>query len=408
MTGKRTPGGEGSVYQRASDGKWVAAVTLPSGRRKVVYGRDEAEAMRKRRQLLRDVELGRPAPLGRTPTLGKYLLQWLDRVAGEVAAGHIRPRTGDSYRDLLEHHVLPTALAKVKLNALSVDDVRAWQRAKLVQPSQRVKAGEQPKALSPRTVGMAQAVLRRALNDAMRDELLARNVAALVRLPAGQSRPAQPPTEQEIGQVVRVAADDRLGALWLTVLGLGLRRGEVLALRWSRLDLEARTVTIAGQLGRERGEVDEGTSRRRGQLVESDTKTSGSAATLALPAALVAVLREHRAEQLRARLAARIWADEDLVFTTSIGTPIEPRNLNRSWHAVCEQAGVRPLRIHDLRHAAASFAYAAGADPKAIQAQLRHTRLSTTTDVYTAVFDSVKQGTADRMDGVLRRLGGTS
>ena len=102
--------------------------------------------MRKRRQLLRDVELGRPAPLGRTPTLGKYLLRWLDRVAGEVTAGHIRPRTGDSYRDLLEHHVLPTSLAKVKLNALSVDDVRAWQRAKLAEPSSRVKAGEPPKA----------------------------------------------------------------------------------------------------------------------------------------------------------------------------------------------------------------------------------------------------------------------
>ena len=170
------PAGEGSVYQRASDGKWVAAVTLPSGRRKVVYGKDEAEAMRKRRQLLRDVELGRPAPLGRTPTLGKYLQHWLDRVAGEVTAGHIRPRTGDSYRDLLEHHVLPTALAKVKLNALSVEDVRAWQRAKLAEPSRRVKAGEAPKLLSSRTVGMAQGVLRRALNDAMRDELLARNV----------------------------------------------------------------------------------------------------------------------------------------------------------------------------------------------------------------------------------------
>jgi integrase len=96
------------------------------------------------------------------------------------------------------------------------------------------------------------------------------------------------------------------------------------------------------------------------------------------------------------------------VFTTSIGTAIEPRNLNRAWHAVCERAGVRPLRIHDLRHAAASFAYAAGADPKEIQAQLRHTRLSTTTDIYTAVFESVRKGTADRMDGVLRKLGGSS
>lgn len=406
MSERKAPNGEGSVYQRASDGKFCAAVTLPSGRRKVVYGRDEREVLKKRRDLLRDVETGRPVPLGRTPTLAKYLRVWLDRIAGEVAAGHIKPRTGESYRDLLERHVLPTPLAKVKINALTVHDVRAWQRAKLAEPSRRTKAGAEPKPLSPRTVGMAQAVLRRALNDAVRDELLARNVAALVRLPAGQSKPAEPASEAEISTVIRAAAEDRYRAVWLTVLGLGLRRGEALALRWSRVDLDGGTVEIAAQLGRLRGEVDEQTTRRRGRLVESETKTTGSAARLALPAVVVAVLREHRADQLRQRLAAPLWADEDLVFTTSIGTPIEPRNLNRAWHGVCERAGVRPLRIHDLRHAAASFAYAAGADPKAIQAQLRHTRLSTTTDIYTAVFDSVKQGTADRMDGVLRRLGG--
>jgi integrase len=409
MTSRRkAPSGEGSVYQRTSDGKWCAAVTLPSGRR-VVYGATEKEALKARRDLLRDVEAGRPVPLGRTPTLAAYLEKsWLPRVVGEVQAGHLKPRTGDSYRDLLERHVLPTFLAQVKLNALSTDDVRAWQRAKLAEKSQRTKTGTEPRPLSVRTVGMVQAVLGRALNDAMRDELIARNVAALVRPPAGQTRGATHPTEAEITKVLAAAADDGYRAIWLTTMGLGLRRGEVLALRWSRVDLDAGTAVIAAQLGRERGELDEKSGHRRGRLVEATTKTTGSAATLALPAVVATVLREHRAEQLKHRLAARLWVDDDLVFTTNIGTPIEPRNLNRAWHAVCERAGIRPLRIHDLRHAAASFAYAAGADPKEIQAQLRHSRLSTTLDVYTSVFESVKQGTAARMDGVLRRLGGTS
>jgi hypothetical protein len=138
---RKGPDGEGSVYQRASDGLWVAAVTLPSGRRKVVYGKTEREAPKARRDLLRDVETGRPVPLGRTPKLGAYLARWLDRIASEVTAGHIRPRTGDSYRDLIERHVLSTFLADVKLNALSADDIRAWQRLRLTEKRQRTRKG---------------------------------------------------------------------------------------------------------------------------------------------------------------------------------------------------------------------------------------------------------------------------
>src|ERR1700755_1676378 len=138
MPRSKTPDNEGSVYQRASDGLWVAAVTLPSGRRKVAYGKTEKEALTKRRRLLADVEAGRPVPLGRTPTIGKFLLHWLDvRIAGEVEAGHIQPSTADHYRQMVEGHIIPTALAAVKLTAASADDIRAWQRDRLKTPSRR-------------------------------------------------------------------------------------------------------------------------------------------------------------------------------------------------------------------------------------------------------------------------------
>jgi integrase len=140
--------------------------------------------------------------------------------------------------------------------------------------------------------------------------------------------------------------------------------------------------------------------------VEKATKTDASRATLALPAALVEVFREHRAQQLRDRMAAKVWLDPDLVFTTNGGSVLEPRNVNRAWAAVCKRAGVRPLRVHDLRHAAASLAFAAGASVKEVQAMLRHARQSTTADIYVEVYESVRRGTADRMDGVMRRLGG--
>lgn len=115
------------------------------------------------------------------------------------------------------------------------------------------------------------------------------------------------------------------------------------------------------------------------------------------------MLKAHRREQAAERLAAKVWVDPDLIFTTSIGTPLEPRNVNRDWDAVCERAGAK-VRLHGLRHAAASRAFQAGADLKEVQAMLRHTRLSTTSDVYVEVFDSVRRGTADRMDSVLRKI----
>src|SRR5690606_24520229 len=123
-------------------------------------------------------------------------------------------------------------------------------------------------------------------------------------------KPAVPPSEGELAAILAAIRDDPHRALWLTILGLGLRRGEALALRWSMIDLGAATVTIAKQYVRVR---DQG---GRGRLVEVDTKTPESKATLVMPDTLVDVLRQHRADQLRTRMAARVWVDPDLVFTT--------------------------------------------------------------------------------------------
>ena len=141
-------------------------------------------------------------------------------------------------------------------------------------------------------------------------------------------------------------------------------------------------------------------------MVEKDLKTRESRATLNVPIALCEMLREHRRGQIKARLAAKVWADPDLVFATSVGTLIEPRNVNRAWAALRKRAGVPGIRPHDLRHLAASMAFAEGASVKEVQSMLRHTRRKTTSDVYIHVFESVRKATADRMDGVLRKIVG--
>jgi integrase len=401
MTARRAPKGEGSVYQRASDGRWCSAVTLPSGRRKVVYGVDEKDALRARRKLLADIEAGRPITVGRDPTLGQYLTWWLDVfIAGQVEAGHLDAQTADTYRQGIETHVVPTTIAKVKRNRLSTEDIRAWQRDRLRTISSRGTP------YSARSVGMAHGTVRRALNDAMREEQIGRNAFALVPLPAGQSRPAEPPTEEEAARVFAEMITDKLSALWLTMLAFGPRRGEALAMRWSLTDLDKGTTKLRKQIRRERGTTaDPVTGRRSGRLVEKDLKTDASRATLSLPPALCDLLRTHRRAQLAERLAARVWADSDLIFATSVGTAFEPRNINRTWAAVCKRAGVQ-MRLQDLRHLAASLAFAEGASIKEVQAMLRHSRQATTADIYVHVFESVRQGTADRMDGVLRKIAG--
>jgi integrase len=390
--------GEGSLYQRASDGKWVGAVMV-DGRRRVVYGATQREARDELRKVLRAVEDGMPITKGRGLTVGAYFEQWCDvTLTSRVRAGRLKPSTLDSYRDVVERHILPS-LGNIALAKLTPARVRSWISAKQAERSARGTP------LSARSVAYFHAVLRKGLSDAVRDELVGRNVAALVEPPIVRRQPVQPLSVDEARRLLDAAGNDRLRVLWLVLLALGLRRGEALALRWSDIDLDAGTVTITRSLQRVRGERDKTTGRRRGELVNVTPKTDASAATIALPASLATALTEHAEVQALERMVALTWVDTELVFTTSVGTPLEPRNVNRSWAALCDRAGMRHLRVHDLRHSAASFMLAAGVDLKMIQTTLRHSRLSTTADIYAHVLEDVQRQSAERMDVVLRSLG---
>jgi integrase len=392
---------EGSIYQRESDGRWVGALTLEDGRRRVAYGATQAEAREKLRQLERRVHDGAVFASGRAVTLGQYLEQWYTvTLTARVRSGRLKASTLDSYRDIVDRHISP-ALGREPLAKLTPTKVRSWVFAK------QSEIGARGRPLSARTVAYCHAVLRAALSDAMRDELVVRNVAALVEPPVVRRDAVKPLSADEASRVFAAADGDRLGVLWLVMLALGLRRGEALGLHWDDIDSEAGTVTIRRSLQRVRGEKT-AAGRRKGQLVEVAPKTAASSATIALPDAVVAGLGEHRRAQRAERLRAKVWVNPELVFTTTVGTPLEPRNVNRAWDDLCARAQVRKVRVHDLRHGAASFMLGAGVDMKTIQATLRHSRLSTTADIYAHVCADVQRGAADRMDVVLRALGGAN
>lgn len=255
--------------------------------------------------------------------------------------------------------------------------------------------------LSARTVAYCHAILRAALSDAVRDELIRRNVAQLVEPPRVRTPPVEPLTAAEAEAVLAAARGDNLHALWVVLLGLGLRRGEALGLQWGDIDFECQTIKISRSLQRLRGAKDPETGKHRGKLALTDTKTESSTASLALPQFVSDALRDHRQQQLSTRLAAPVWINPEFVFTSSVGTPLEPRNVNREWNDLLDRAHVRRVKLHATRHTTASLLLREGVDMKIVQSVLRHSRLSTTADIYSHVYDEVKRDAAQRLDSLL-------
>jgi integrase len=385
--GARRAAGEGSVHKRKQGG-WQGSVTIPtaggSRRRKTVYGTTQREVLAKLAELRRTINAGLPVPSGRPLTLGAYLDAWLR----DTLPGSVRPSTAASYTSLTRQHIIP-ALGHHRLDRLTAIHIRAFLRAKSTETS--VRTG---RPLSPRTLQYLHAVLRLALEQARRDDLVARNVAGLVAGPRLERTEVHPVTPDEVAQLLAAATTDRLAPLWLLVTALGLRRGEALALRWDDIDLDRGHLRVRATL-----------QRLDGHLIRAEMpKTQSSRRTLPLPTVVVDALRTHRALQLQERLAAPVWQDETLVFTTGIGTPLEPRNVLRSFQNLCDRAGLRRLRIHDLRHAAASFLLLQGVDMRVVMGTLGHSRLATTSDLYTHLLEPVQRQAADRMDELLRQV----
>lgn len=266
-------------------------------------------------------------------TVEQYLDHWLSSVVKPNRA----PRTYQGYELVVRRHLVP-ALGRKRLKALGVADVR-----RLVQALT-------DSGLGVRTVQQVHAVLRNALEQAVRDEAVARNVAKLVKVKTPTYEVGRGLTVEQAKSLLHAVSGERLQALYVLAIYLGLRRAEVLGLRWDDIDLDAESLQVTQTLQRVEGSL---------QLLPPRTRHSRR--TVPLPPPCVEALRQHRARQDRERLAlGPAWTDSGLVFTTTIGTPIEPDNLRRSWDKVREATGDPPARFHDLRHTCVSLLLDAG------------------------------------------------
>ena len=323
--------GEGSIFKRAN-GRWYSALTYRDDfgevKRREVSGRTQAEVRAKLRELRERVEAGAPVK-DASITMAAWLEDWTTKA---LPASDRKQATIDLYATIARSHLVP------KLGSLPLDRLRPSDVEALVLAKRRA-------GLSASSVRSIYAVLRAALDVAVRDGLIQRNPAALVKRPAVERKDAGYLSAQQAEALLEAVRGDRLEALYRVMLATGLRRGEALGLHWSDVDLDAGLLRVRWTL-----------SRMSPGLQLDEPKTDKSRRTAPLPRSAIETLRAHRTRQLEEqRTAAGAWQQHGLVITPEIGTPLEPRNVLRRFEVFAQRAGLRGVTLHTLRHSAASF-----------------------------------------------------
>jgi integrase len=323
--------------------------------------------------LLAGQERGTPIP-GSRLTVGRFLEQWLQ----DVVKPNVRPWTYKGYEVVVRHHLTPD-LGSVPLVQLSPQAVQELLNRKLES------------GLSTKTVQSIRGVLRNALNEGQRWEVVTRNVASLVRVPRVERYPISPLTPSEARRLLEAARTDRLGALYSTALALGLRQGEALGLRWQDIDLLAGTVVVEHQL-----------QRLNGKLVLVPLKTRASRRTLSVPDVIIDRLRVHSQHQYDERVAAGSrWTETNLVFTTTSGTGLDGPAVTKSFQRLLQRTGLERRRFHDLRHSCASLLLAQNVAPRVVMEILGHSQIALTMNTYSHVLPGLKKAAAESMGTIL-------
>jgi integrase len=350
----------GSVYKRG-DGRWVAQLEQA----KVDGRRRYRRAVRKSWDEANDAldEMKAAAKSGLTPS-NDTVAAWLDHWLADIFPGRGRsPTTTSKYRWIVDHWIVPHVGTK-RLGKLTPADVRAMLSAL------------EREGLSPRSRAQARTVLRQALRAAEGDGLIARNSAAIAHGPTIPSaRTDDALGADEAKRVLEAVRGDRLEALAVLALRLGLRRGELVALRWDAVDLEARALRVTA------------------------AKTAAGRREIPLVAGCAEVLREHRRRQLEERVhAGPLWRDTGRVFTREDGTPLSGNQAYNWWIALTERALGRRVRFHASRHTCATLLLDQGVALEIVSAVLGHANLNVTASIYAEVTQDSKRRALGRLD----------
>lgn len=377
---KKRPNGAGTITRRR-DGRYQGAAYVTDSHgfrvRRFVYGKSYDDVAEELSKLQDHERKGVPVP-NRSWKVGDWLNYWLTH----MVEPNREPMTYSKYETMVRLYLVPH-LGSKSLTRLTPAHVRHFLATLL------------RKGVPAATRFEALRVLRNALNRARREEILVRNVAELVDAPKVVKQERKPWTAKEAIEFLRTARAHRLYAAFVLILVLGLRRSELLGLRWQDVDFEHEQFTPSKQVQRVKGR--DGKSR----LVLKDLKTDSSTAALPLPKFCVDALRERSyLQELERAAAGAAWHQEpgeELIFSERNGGLIEPRGFSRSFDALVTRAKVRRVTPRLARHTCGTLLAFLKVHPKVAQTILRHSQISMTMDIYTHVVDEDQRTAATRL-----------
>lgn len=336
------------------------------------------DAERRLSELLHQMDTGTLIKPGKV-TLAEFLDRWLH----DYAWPNLSPRTVEGYEHIIERHIVPS-LGSIPLARVKPEHIQRYYSEKLTSGRIDGRGG-----LSPRTVRHHHVTLHDAFQNGVRWGLLARNPADAVEPPSFQSPEIRTLDEENIATFLEAARSTPYYPLFYLALYTGMRRSEILALRWSDVDLYLCQISVVRTLHH----------LRDGSLVFRAPKTAKSRRLVALPPSATLVLRDHQ-ERQRADYAmlGRILEDDDLVFSRPDGSPLLPGTVTHAWVTLARRVGLNGIRLHDARHSHASLMLKQGIHPKVVQERLGHASIQITLDTYSHVSPGLQEAAAARFD----------
>jgi integrase len=371
--GRRT-NGEGSITLYR-DGRWCGRYTihtLKGPKRKAIYGKTKAEVRKKLTKAIADRDNGLVFDAGNL-TVEEYLLRWLN----DSVKASVKQRTFECYEGVVRNHLVP-AFGSKRLDKLSPALVQCFYQQKL------------DSGLGRRTVQLIHVTLHKALKQAVRWGIVPRNATEAVDVPRPHKKAIQPLSPKQANTFLRVAKEDRLEVLYVLAITTGLRRGELVGLRWQDVDLEAKMVSVCQQLVRSKDGL------------HFTTPKNGKGRNVAITDRTVEALNEHGKRQAEEKkMMENLWQETGLVFTSAKGTVLDADNLvKRSFKPLLGRAGLPDMRFHDLRHTCATLLLSKGIHPKIVQELLGHSSISITLDTYSHCLPNMQDKAVRAMDEI--------